>query len=337
MGAKGLCRVVTLWCNRAVAAQIQVTMAIPFLSLRNFAFPGRRAPEIAPRCWRASLLSVAVLVGVSWIAVLPGYALTSDSTTKKTSSRKTAQVAGTTHKTSQGASTIHRNVKTLSTTHRTAHYAALPSNFHWRIRQWNPIFPGSHELLVQQNQELDRAQSFRVINDVDLIQHELSQDLVPVNETEALKLADNLEGNRKYCRPATRDFLQDFSQAFYEQFHAPLTVNSLVRTMEQQHRLRYHNRFAAPEWGDTQSTHLAGVAFDLSRRGLTPVQYAWITNYLLPLKEAGMVDPIEERQPVLHVVVYDRYSDRSDGVSRFSEANEPTETTVFDSAGGTQP
>ncbi len=100
------------------------------------------------------------------------------------------------------------------------------------------MFPGSHELLVQQNQELDRTQSFRVTNEIDLIQHELSQELVPVNETEALKLSADLTDNRRYCRPWTRDFLQDFSQAYYEQFHSPLQVNSLVRTMEQQHRLR---------------------------------------------------------------------------------------------------
>ena len=55
------------------------------------------------------------------------------------------------------------------------------------------VFPGSHELLVQQNQELDRSQMFRVTNDIDLIQHELSQELVPVNETEALKLSSRAD------------------------------------------------------------------------------------------------------------------------------------------------
>jgi Family of unknown function (DUF5715) len=302
-------------------------MVIPFLSVRSLRSSGRKAPGAAPRGWRSGLRNAALFGAVLLLAGAPGYAVTQNSTAKKTTtkSHKTAQTTSATHKT---ASTNHKNAY---------HYAALPSNFRWRVRQWNPIFPGSHELLVQQNQELDRTQSFRVINDVDLIQHELSQDLVPVNETEALKLADNLEGSRRYCRPWTRDFLQDFSQAFYEQFHVPLTVNSLVRTMVQQHKLRYHNRFAAPEWGDTASTHLAGVAFDLSRRGVTPLQYAWITTYLLPLKEAGMVDPIEERQPVLHIVVYDKYGDHSGGASSLSEANEPTETTIFDSAGGSQP
>ena len=312
-------------------------MVIPFSSLRSLRSSSRRAPGVALRGWHSRLRSLALFGAALWLAVVPGYTVAQDSPTKKTTtnSYKTARTTSATHKTIQTTSATH---KTASTYHKSAyHYAALPSNFRWRVRQWNPIFPGSHELLVQQNQELDRTQSFRVINDMDLLQHELSGELVPVNETEALKLADNLEGSRRYCRPWTRDFLQDFSQAFYEQFHAPLMVNSLVRTMEQQHKLRYHNRFAAPEWGDTASTHLAGVSFDLSRRGLTPMQYAWITTYLLPLKESGMVDPIEERQPVLHIVVYDKYADHSGGASSSSEANEPTETTLFDSAGGSQP
>ena len=63
----------------------------------------------------------------------------------------------------------------------------------------------------------------------------------------------------------------------------------------------------------------------MSRRGLTFEQYEWIRNYLLPLQAQGMVDPIEERQPVLHVVVYEKYSGRNDQKNAWSEANEPTE------------
>jgi len=313
-------------------------MVVQFSSPRILV-SGRRTQTAFARSWRRIVLNAAFSGAFLLLVATPRGAFAQDAIPRKSVSKshKAASTTSTAHKTSQPASSSHKAGKSISTAHKNPYYAALPSNFRWHIRQWNPIFPGSHELLVQQNQELDRTQSFRVVSDVDLIQHELSQDLVPVSETDALKLADNLEGNRRYCRPWTRDFLQDFSQAFYEQFHAPLTVNSLVRTMEQQHKLRRHNRFAAPEWGDTASTHLAGVAFDLSRRGLTPIQYAWITSYLLPLKEAGMVDPIEERQPVLHIVVYDRYSDHSAGTSGLSEANEPTEATVVDSAGGSQP
>jgi hypothetical protein len=205
---------------------------------------------------------------------------------------------------------VHHNV-------RASHRFAL---------HFNPVFPGSHELLVQQNVELDKLQLPRIADDVELLKYELSQDLVPVSESDSLKIAANLPENRRYCRPWTRDFLEDFSQAFYNEFHAPIQVNSLVRTAEQQRNLRRHNRFAAPEIGDTASTHLTGVTADLSRRGLTKAQYEWVRAYLMPLHEAGLIDPIEESQPVLHVVVYDKYSahNTSDEVS-MSEASEPGE------------
>src|SRR5208283_3302224 len=279
-------------------------MGIPFLSLVTVWLSGHIKPELARRPWQR-WVGCAVLLST-------GLSLAS----------------------SAGHAVTHATTKTRKTVH---HSPVVFSHFHWRISKWSPMFPGSHELLVQQNQELDRSQVFRVTNDVDLIQRELSQELVPVSETDALKLAGDLPDNRRYCRPWTRDFLQDFSQAFYDQFHAPLQVNSLVRTMEQQHRLRRYNRFAAPELGDTASTHLAGVSFDLSRRGLTPEQYVWITSYLLPLKESGMVDPIEERQPVLHVLVFEKYGDRSGGATSWSEANEPTEMPAVASAGVSQP
>ena len=220
--------------------------------------------------------------------------------------------------------------------------AALPAGHtgHYQVGlgRWSPMFPGSHDLLVRENEELDRLQLPRIADDYELLRYELSQELVPVSETDALKIAADLPDNRRYCRPWTREFLQDFSQAYYDQFHSPVQINSLVRTVEQQHRLRRWNRFAAPEFGDTASTHLTGVTFDMSRRGLTYEQYEWIRTYLLPLQAQGMVDPIEERQPVLHVVVYEKYSSHNDQKNAWSEANEPTEMNPLGgSAAGTQP
>ena len=195
------------------------------------------------------------------------------------------------------------------------------------------MFPGSHELLVEQNAELDRQQISRMNSEYELMQSEISNDLVQVNETEALKIADNLQDTRRYCRPWTRDFLQDLSQAYFDVFHAPLLVNSLVRTATQQMTLQRHNHFAAPAFGDTASTHLAGVSVDLSRRGLSNTQYQWIRAYLQPLQQRGMVNPIEERQPVLHVVVFEEYSDKYTGPASTSEASEPTEGDLAGFAG----
>jgi len=215
--------------------------------------------------------------------------------------------------------------------------SALPGqrgHYQVGLGRWTPMFPGSHDMLVRENEELDRLQLPRIADEYELMRYELSQELVPVSETEALKIAADLPENRRYCRPWTREFLQDFSEAYYNEFHSSLQINSLVRTVEQQHRLRLWNRFAAPEFGDTASTHLTGVSFDMSRRGLTYEQYEWIRNYLLPLQAQGMVDPIEERQPVLHVVVFETYSSRNDQKNAWSEANEPTEMNPYGSAGG---
>lgn len=224
--------------------------------------------------------------------------------------------------------THHKNSKSTSTS-----AAARSSKHRSYYAKWSPMFPGSHDKLVEQNAELDKSQVPRMNNEYELVQSELANDLVLVNETEALKIADNLLDTRRYCRPWTLDFLHDFSQAYYEAFHTPLQVNSLVRTADQQAWLRRHNRFAAPATGDTASTHLAGVAVDLSRRGLTATQYQWIRGYLQPLQQNGMVDPIEERQPVLHIVVFEKYSGKSSQPHSNSEASEPTELDLLGLAG----
>lgn len=191
------------------------------------------------------------------------------------------------------------------------HHAAA----HLRRVAWHPMFPGSHEMLVRQNVELDKLALPRIANDDELISREQAQELVPVASTRNLVVASNLLESRRYCKPWTRDFLQDLSEAYYDQFHKPLVATSLVRTAEQQRRLRRYNGNAAPEAGETVSTHLAGVAVDILKSGMTRKEHLWLEQYFLPLKEAGFIDPIEERrQPVFHVVVFASYSPSLDPV-----------------------
>ena len=79
------------------------------------------------------------------------------------------------------------------------------------------------------------------------------------------------------------------------------------------------------------------MAVDLSRRGLSNTQYQWIRGYLQPLQVKGMVDPIEERQPVLHIVVFEKYSDKYLQPKSNSEASEATEADLLGMAGASQP
>jgi hypothetical protein len=174
---------------------------------------------------------------------------------------------------------------------------------------WNPVLRGSHDSLLRQNEEINRLELPRIADDVELFELEARGDLVPIEETDGLHVAIS-NASRRYCRPWTRDFLQDLGDAYYVQFHQAIQVNSAVRTMEQQRKLRRHNGNAAPEAGDIASSHLAGLTVDISKRGLTRVQHKFIEDYLVHLREEGLIEPAEERrQPVFHVMVSERYTE----------------------------
>ena len=128
--------------------------------------------------------------------------------------------------------------------------------------------------------------------------------------SESLKIEPSLDPSRRYCRPWTLDFVNDLSQAYYNRFHAQIQLNSAVRTVKVQKKLRRHNRNAAPAEGDTASSHLAGVTVDLQRRGMTKDQIVWMEHYLFYMKALGLVEPEEERRHwCFHIMVSGLYSD----------------------------
>ena len=64
------------------------------------------------------------------------------------------------------------------------------------------------------------------------------------------------------------------------------------------------------EKGETASSHLAGITVDIQRRGMTRQQVAWVEQYMMPLRDQGLVEPEEERhQWVFHVAVSGHYAD----------------------------
>src|ERR1019366_7431039 len=175
---------------------------------------------------------------------------------------------------------------------------------------WNPMFRPSHDSLIRQNEEINRIDLPRIQDDEELEALKASGDLVPIEESESLKIERGLDPSRRYCRPWTRDFVQDLSEVYYRQFHAQIQVNSAVRTVKVQKKLRRHNRNAAPADGDTASSHLAGVTVDLQRRGLTKDEIRFVERYLFYLNALGLVEPEEERRHwCFHVMVSDRYND----------------------------
>ncbi len=139
---------------------------------------------------------------------------------------------------------------------------------------WNPVFRPSRDSLLRQNEEIDRLELPRIQNQAELDQLIASEELVPIVAGQTLRFDPRLDPDRRYCRPWTRDFLDDLSEAYYKQFHDQIQVNSAVRTVQVQKKLRRHNRNAAPEKGETASSHLAGITVDIQRRGMTRQQIA---------------------------------------------------------------
>jgi hypothetical protein len=171
------------------------------------------------------------------------------------------------------------------------------------------MFRPSHESLLLQNAEIDRLELPRIQDDDELEALKASQALLPIRTSEALRFDPRLDPSRRYCRPWTRDFVEDLSQAYYNRFHQQIQVNSAVRTVKVQKKLRRHNRNAAPADGDTASSHLAGLTVDLQRRGLSKEQVRWMEHYLFYMKALGLVEPEEERhQSVFHIMVSGRYA-----------------------------
>jgi hypothetical protein len=181
-----------------------------------------------------------------------------------------------------------------------------------RIRRipWNPVFRPSHASLLLQNEEIDRLNLPRIYDDKQLEKLKASGDLVLIVPSETLRIQPSLDPSRRYCREWTLAFLQDLSEAYYKEFHEQIQVNSAVRTVLVQKKLRRHNRNAAPEKGETASSHLAGLTVDLQRRGMTKPQVKWMEEYLRPLKEMGLVEPEEERrQWCFHIMVAGAYDE----------------------------
>jgi hypothetical protein len=190
---------------------------------------------------------------------------------------------------------------------------------HLRVAHWNPVLRGSHDSLLRQNEEIDRLKLTRIADDQQLEDLEMRGELVGLQESRALQVAPNIELNRRFCRPWTRAFVEDLSQAFYAQFHHPIEITSAVRTVDQQSRLQRWNHNAAPIDGDTASSHLAGLTVDIGKRPMSRRERAWIDQYVFRLQQLGIVEAAEERrQACYHIMVSNRYDDYRNSPETFA-------------------
>ena len=88
------------------------------------------------------------------------------------------------------------------------------------------MFRPSRESLLRQNAEIDRAELPRIQDDDELEALKASQVLVPIMASEHVRFDPRLDPDRRYCRPWTRDFVEDLADSFYKEFHNSIQINS---------------------------------------------------------------------------------------------------------------
>lgn len=167
---------------------------------------------------------------------------------------------------------------------------------------------GTREILVHQNLMADDEGLQRVQDDSDLRRMRSTRQLIDFPESASLHVNPELASDRRCARPWAVRFASDVARAYYARFHEPLQLNSAVRTVAYQVRLRRVNGNAAGITGEAASPHLTGEALDFGKRGMSLQEIAWMRGYLLPLMQGGKLDVEEEfQQACFHISVYRAY------------------------------
>lgn len=114
----------------------------------------------------------------------------------------------------------------------------------------------------------------------------------------------------QYLRPWAKLFLERLSRQYHARHRQPLRVTSLLRTADYQKRLSGRNGNAAAAEGPARSAHLTGACMDISKKGMTRAQQAWLRDVLASLKAKEYVYAVEEfKQPVFHILVHRNYEE----------------------------
>src|SRR6476661_10652480 len=101
------------------------------------------------------------------------------------------------------AATVPASAASRYTTTRYRHHRG-----HVRRVAWNPVLRGSMDSMLRQNEEIDRLQLPRIADNDQLLELERTQELVPIQETRALRVNQSLQSDKRYCRPWCNQFLQ---------------------------------------------------------------------------------------------------------------------------------
>src|SRR5205807_9163033 len=123
-------------------------------------------------------------------------------------------------------------------------------NEHYKVLSAFPTRRSSDLSLLRQNLRVSEDDLERIQDDAQLEELTRNGELVGLPQNQFMGVDPKLPEERRFCRPWTKNFLDDLGQKYFSQFRQPLQVNSAVRTVEVQEKLRRHNHNAAAEDGE---------------------------------------------------------------------------------------
>ena len=166
-----------------------------------------------------------------------------------------------------------------------------------------PELKGSPEKLARQNRVADDYDLTRMDGPAVIRRLVRSGYLVPIPRRGRGFYVDRRLGRGytrrevlTYARPWVKQFLVREGTHFADRFRgARFKVSSLVRTEGYQELLKARNvNAAAGDVDETRSPHLTGAAVDISKKGMSRRQLAWMRDHLVALQEMGWVIATEE-------------------------------------------
>ncbi len=182
-----------------------------------------------------------------------------------------------------------------------------------------PELKGSPDKLAEQNRLADDYDLSRMDGPAEIRRLVRSGSLVAVPRRGRGYYIDRKLGRGyasrevlSYARPWVREFLRRIGAQYADRFHgARFKISSLVRTERYQELLKGRNVNAARgDDEDTRSPHLTGAAVDISKKGMTARQLAWMRDRLVTLQERGWILGTEEMATnTFHVFVEPDFGD----------------------------
>lgn len=170
----------------------------------------------------------------------------------------------------------------------------------------NPL-KGSVEAMRYQNARIDALGFPRVKTEKDIeLLHRAGKIVRVPDSGKTHYLSIKMRRGTRFLYPHAKQYLECVGEDYYNRFRKRFKITTLARTVQIQTRLkRLRISSANANEGETQSTHLACISFDISLKGMTQKEISFLTERFVLDRANGKVDVfLELWSRNFHVTVF---------------------------------